>query len=153
MENILNVARYIVRFGAERGDPVTHLKLQKLCFYVEALHLAAYERPFTGEDFQAWPHGPVSRAVWDEFKRFKYQPIIEVEGDASLSEAAQKHIDDVLELFLEFSAYALERMTHDELPWQEARAGCEPDERSVRVISPETMRLYYKRFLAGAPAA
>jgi uncharacterized phage-associated protein len=154
--NILDVARYIVWFSNEHGDPVTHLKLQKLCFYVEAMHLAAYDRPFTGEQFQAWPHGPVSRTIWDEFKQFKHQPIISAQIDPSdlrLTGQALNHINDVLEAFAEFSAYALERMTHDELPWIEARGGCLPDDYSNALINPETMRTYYKKFIQGASVA
>lgn len=40
MASAHEVARYIIRFFQEAGDPVTNLKLQKLLYYVQGWHLA-----------------------------------------------------------------------------------------------------------------
>ncbi len=40
--------------------PMSHLKLQKLLFYAQALHLAYFDEPIIEDDFEAWVHGPVS---------------------------------------------------------------------------------------------
>src|SRR5688572_6613441 len=52
----------------ERGGAMSHLKLQKILYYIQALHLAYFDEPIIEDDFQAWLHGPVSRKIYDQIK-------------------------------------------------------------------------------------
>ena len=54
MANAHEVARYIIRFFQEAGDPVTNLKLQKLLYYVQGWHLALKGQPAFPERLEAW---------------------------------------------------------------------------------------------------
>ena len=48
--------------------PVDQLKLYKLVFYAHAWHLGNKCGALFDEDVEAWPHGPVVRDLYNEFK-------------------------------------------------------------------------------------
>ena len=54
-----------------------NLKLQKLVYYAQAWHLALRDVPLFEEDFEAWVHGPVIPALYQEYKKFGWRPILE----------------------------------------------------------------------------
>ena len=58
-------------------------------------------------------------------------------------------INDILSEFSSRSAYDLECLTHEELPWIEARRGYGPADRCEVEISTETMIKFYKEKLYG----
>ena len=130
------------------------LKLQKLLFYVQAWHLALGAGVLFVGGFQAWVHGPANREDYDRFKDthlmfspLGFRDIRQSFKDENLSEGARKHIDEVLEAYGEFSGVQLEKMTHDELPWIEARGSLLSHERCEAVIKESTMESFYKRLL------
>ena len=51
--SVVDVATYIL----ERTDTITTMKLQKLAFYSQALHLVINGTPLFPEDFHAWRGG------------------------------------------------------------------------------------------------
>ena len=48
-------------------------------------------------------------------------------------------------------AYALEKSTHLEYPWIEARKGLPEDAPCTEIISKESMIAYYSRFIIDGP--
>jgi uncharacterized phage-associated protein len=62
--NALHVARYLVKLAAGESEPehLTHMRLQKLLYYVQGWSLAATGERFFDGEIQAWTHGPV--ACW-----------------------------------------------------------------------------------------
>ncbi|MEZ4287770.1 MAG: DUF4065 domain-containing protein [Polyangiales bacterium] len=46
------------------GEDIRALTLQKLCYYVQAWHLAWHGVPAFREELQAWRHGPVVPTLW-----------------------------------------------------------------------------------------
>lgn len=73
----LDVANYIVWQAAERKNPVTHLKLQKLLYYVVAKYLQEYNEPLIDEPICKWQYGPVVKSVYHQFKILGSLPITE----------------------------------------------------------------------------
>jgi uncharacterized phage-associated protein len=156
----IELSRYLL---AKYGG-MSHLKLQKLIYYVEAWHLAYFGESIIDDDFEAWLHGPVSQKVWHNFKDFEFplHNILVVKKDEapeiiayveSKIVADQKDlITDVLEEYGNKSAYYLECLTHSELPWVEARSGYPPDAKCSNRISKDTMRKFYHKALYGQPA-
>ncbi len=147
----IELSQYIL---AKLGT-MSHLKLQKLIYYVEAYHLAYFEESIIDEGFQAWVHGPVVREVWDNYKNLD-SPLfdkISLSSDEKkeivqlverrLSEDQLSLIGDVFEALGSTTAYDLERLTHQEEPWREARQGLPIDENCTKTISRETMRRFY----------
>ena len=102
------------------GEAISPLKLQKLCYYAQALHLARHGTPLFREDIEAWEHGPVVRSLWEQTK-YSSEPIPVPESAAEPdSHFPTAVLTLVKELYGMQTAGTLRGMTHDEAPWQEA---------------------------------
>ncbi|MCW3085177.1 MAG: hypothetical protein JWP12_2543 [Bacteroidetes bacterium] len=153
----IELTHYIVG----RYKSVEHLKLQKLVYYLEGYHLAYFDKSLIEDNFQAWLHGPVSRKLYDYIKPTGAnvygslsltEPMDEQERmiksvEAKLNPMQLELINDILSEFSPRSPYDLECLTHEELPWIEARRGYAPADRCEVEISKETMRTFYKEKL------
>lgn len=103
----------------ELGDYLSNLKLQKLLYYAQGLHLAMYHSALFEEQIYAWQHGPVVPSVYHEFKEF--QGAINNPPNWSndyLTERELEFLKEVYEVFGQFSAFKLVEMTHNEPPWK-----------------------------------
>jgi len=158
--NIQDVCDYIIVKMDEAQVHLNVLKLHKLLYYVQAWYLAFMDgRRCFDDEFQAWVHGPVNRTIFDRFRSEKAMysrvRVGDVRSEFNLENIpanVKRHIDAVLEVYAEFTDDQLEQMTHDEEPWQTARAGLRPTERSENVISDDLMREYYGARVKRAPA-
>lgn len=55
----IDVAKYLlILVDREAGDAMTQLKLQKLMYIAQGIHLALYDVPLFKEEIEAWQHGP-----------------------------------------------------------------------------------------------
>lgn len=151
---VKTIADYFLSLAEpETGDAMTHLRLQKLAYYAQGWHLALTGRPLFPNELEAWPHGPVSPALFSRFKGYKFDiiPRTEIKADLSkIDSATRKILDDVWRVYGQFTAKRLEEMTHSERPWIEARAGLAPEEKSNNKISQNVMREYFSSVLANA---
>lgn len=145
MSTAKEVARYIVGFFQMAEDPITNLKLQKLLYYVQGWHLGLYGDAAFDEDLQAWVHGPVQPSVYHEYKQYRWNPITDEVAIPDLHKKLKRHIDNVLEVYGSDSAYELERRTHREAPWKDARKGIQRDQDCTNVIKKKAMKDYFKR--------
>ena len=68
------------------GERLTNLKLQKLLYYQQGYHLAAFGTPLFSEDVEAWMYGPVVPTVYDVFSAYGSSALPVVESEISLSE-------------------------------------------------------------------
>ncbi|WP_139975853.1 type II toxin-antitoxin system antitoxin SocA domain-containing protein [Ochrobactrum sp. CGA5] len=138
------LADYLLAEMRERGEILTPLKLQKMMFYADAWHLALYDREITGEKFKAWVHGPVLISQYHRFKDFRWMPITTEIKTPEISPELKAHLDEIVEIFGSETAVALERMTHKETPWIEARGDLPDDEPCDNYISKKTTAEYYR---------
>ena len=51
-------------------SPMTHKKLQKLCYYAKAWYLALYDHNLIEESFEAWVHGAVQPTLYQAYKKY-----------------------------------------------------------------------------------
>lgn len=137
-----DIANYFIWLANETGSFISNLKLQKLVYYTQAWHLALYGTPIFQEDFQAWVHGPVIPGLYQKYKHFGWQPILE-ETTPSLPDSTLQFLQEVAEEYFACDAYELEQMTHAEAPWNQARKNLPPDAPSCAVIQKEWMKEYY----------
>lgn len=126
MPSALEIARYLLSKAAGEPDEpelMTHLRLQKLVYYVQAWSLAYNSGPMFQERIEAWDHGPVVRSVYDVFKRYQHSAIPESEADegAGLESGTRSMVDWVWESYKKYSATQLRTLTHTEDPWRLAR--------------------------------
>ncbi len=113
------------------GKPLLdQMKLHKLVFYAHAWYLANFHRELYPEDVEAWPHGPVVRDIYGQFKKFGRQPITEYGQrlkieDGNVAFEVPMH-DGSLDYFFEaiwenysdYSGIQLSNMTHEsDEPW------------------------------------
>lgn len=123
-----------------------HKKLQKLCYYAVAWHYALYDSPFVNNDrFEAWVHGPVSPTLWLKYKDYGWNPLPRAQEKPEFSTEKEEFLEIVYNTYSEFTGHQLESLTHSERPWIEARGNLSEYQASTRVISPESMKSYYKQ--------
>lgn len=133
----------------EQMKEVTPLALQKILYFIQGIYMVLYGKPLYKEDCMAWVHGPVYEDVYDLFKDFKYNPIeddrfaIFKDRFEELSEHEKKVIDLVINTFGKYSGKVLENITHEELPWKNARVGYEASEHSREIMSKDGIRNYF----------
>lgn len=146
------IMRYDIKHIANellKLESMTHKKLQKLCYYVQAMHLAIYDEPLINTYFEAWVHGPVSPELYSTYKN-KGMSLIEQNNTCNISIDSDKKqfIKLIHQVYGNLSANELENLTHTETPWINARKGYDIYELCTNVISEEDMRNYYSRKLS-----
>jgi len=129
-------------------DSPSPMKLQKLCYYAQAIHMAAKggEELFS-EDFQAWTHGPVIAALYHKFKEFGWRSISTEIAEVVLPKETVEFLSLIVDSYGRYDGAALSTMTHQESPWLEARADLAETEGSNKIISKESMRLFFTQQL------
>jgi len=137
-------AKDVTGYILQKYGPMTHMKLQKLLYYSQAWSLVWDERPIFGDPIQAWVNGPVVRSVYAELRQsFNVSSDDLSTGPDLLDKSAKETVDVVLEFYGQRSAQYLSDLTHMEDPWNEARKGLSPNERSEREITHASMAEYY----------
>jgi len=110
---------FLTLSNPEYGDFLSNLKLQKLLYYAQGLHLALYDRPLFEEPILSWQYGPVVKDVYHEYKDFEMA--IPVPKEFNYNYLTSEELDlikDVYNVFGQFSAFKLVEMTHNEPPWK-----------------------------------
>ena len=144
MINSLNIARYFIVKAYQDGieAEMTNMKVQKLLYYAQSLHLALYDQPLFSEEIQAWRYGPVCPPAYQYYSEFEANQltipsseiILEIPDDQKLV------LEEVWDYFGGYHAYRLSGMTHLEFPWKKARQGLPPEARSTQPILLEDMK-------------
>jgi uncharacterized phage-associated protein len=134
---------FVASLDREAGDSITPLKLQKIIYYAQAWALVLLKRPLFDEDFQAWAHGPVVENVYNEYKQHGWNAIPAPAETPEFEEDVEDLLSEVWESYGDFSAKHLERLTHQEAPWKDARGDLPMEARSNSVISKQAMQEYY----------
>lgn len=143
--NAIDIANYIVWRANRVNQNITHLKLQKLLYYVIAKYLKVNNQLLTEEPICKWQYGPVLKTVYHQFKLYGNNVIKEPSvylhpdsnyfgnsGDFSIKFAdvdgitkridketnIPSIVDEVLDKFKNDSAFDLVRKTHNEPAWK-----------------------------------
>ena len=120
--------------GAER---ISNLKLQKLLYYAQGTFLAITGEPLFDDDLVAWAHGPVVESVYHEHKANHADGIV-FEDDfdgSSFTDEENRLLEEVYNVFGQYSAWKLRNMTHEETPWRTTKPNA--------VIPKEVIRDYF----------
>ncbi|MEK7567432.1 MAG: type II toxin-antitoxin system antitoxin SocA domain-containing protein [Patescibacteria group bacterium] len=153
-DKVLQVANYFVKKNQEEPDKgLDSKKLQKLLYYAQAWSLVLRKKEMFPDKIEAWIHGPAIYKVWDTFKAFDFKanhPEIKDSIFTSLKKEDFEFLDKIWNLYGKFDGDYLEALTHNELPWQEARKEVGSSDRSQNIITPESMQSYYGKRLTEA---
>ncbi len=144
MIDCLNIARYFIARAYEDGieAEMTNMKVQKLLYYAQSLHLALYDEPLFDEVIQAWRYGPVCPPAYRYYSDFeaKQLPIPSQEFWNEFPSDKKELLEEIWEYFGGYHAYRLSGMTHLEFPWKKARKGLPPLASSTEPILLEDMK-------------
>ncbi len=152
IEGLFSVSDKMLRVIAylfEKLEEVTPLMLQKLLYFIQGVYSALYGRPIFEEDCRAWVHGPVYPEVYELFRDFKYNPIDDarfalfVGAADTLTQEEKNVVDLVVNTFGMYGGKVLERITHNEDPWKEARKGYGDSIPSSELLPKERIMKYY----------
>ena len=101
----------------------SHLKLQKLLYYMQGFCVAKTGNPLFSENIEAWQLGPVVREVWYECKEhgsgdLPVQDLSEVFSRGVLDDYQIEIMKWVYAIRGHLAAQELVDKTHEELPWK-----------------------------------
>jgi uncharacterized phage-associated protein len=121
MVPVSQVAKYILTLSDpdQSGELISNLKLQKLLYYVQGFHLVMRGETLFDEKIYNWQHGPVVREVYQEYAAngsAGIQPPADFDIE-SIPAESREVIDEVYQVYGQFSAWRLRDMTHEESPW------------------------------------
>lgn len=119
------------------------LKLQKLLYLAQGYSYAFYDRPLFLDELEGWVHGPVVRDVYNMFKSFQYNCIDITYEIEKLDDEAEDVLNYVVDNFSKYDSKYLEKLSHEQEPWILSRTGLDPDERSDKTISKESIANYF----------
>jgi len=146
------ISDYFIGLSNETGSLITNLKLQKLVYYAQAWSLALNNKELFSNDFEAWVHGPVLFDLYNNYRAQKWNPISKAvklsDIESQLDAETKALLEDVAQVYFELDAYKLERLTHLEAPWLEARGSIAENEPCNNIISKTTMKSYYNGLVA-----
>ena len=119
---IEEVANYFLdKLDIETEDCISNLKLQKLVYYAQGFVMALTDKKLFDEPIEAWEHGPVVRSLYQKYKENGSAAITKTKDleYKSLSKYPEvmEILDEVYQVYGQFSAWKLRNMTHDETPW------------------------------------
>jgi uncharacterized phage-associated protein len=146
MYDIFDIANWFLS-----KSPMTHKKLQKLCYYAQAWSFALKDEKLVDDEFQAWVHGPVSPRLYKKYRNnnFENLKLDPAAPEADFPVDDLELLESVWETYGDSTGNALEVQTHEELPWKKARAGIDARAHCTNAISPEDMRDYYQSIYIG----
>lgn len=114
---------FVALTDPEKGDTTSNLKVQKLLYYVQGVHLALHMKPLFNEDIVSWQYGPVVPEVYGHFKGFGSGAIpYPKDFDFTLfGPEAIEVLTEVHTVYGQFSAIKLMNMTHAEPPYMNTK--------------------------------
>lgn len=116
--DVFDVVDYIIKFHNDRDVIITHLKLQKLLYFVQIYFLLQTGYRCFNNDLVAFDYGPVVIDVFKKYKGVGRQPLICDKNVVNLE--GNNLIDDICDKFLKYSANELVDLTHGQKPYREA---------------------------------
>lgn len=161
----MDIANYIINYvnsGNKKLCTLSHLKLQKLLYYVQATYLAKSDGDLIFiNDIEKWQYGPVVREVYYEFKDFGISHIDTprsylkktINGGFELisfntdlidtNSGVSTHIKLVVNSLKDLDAFALVERTHAEPMWSNLKHEI-LSRNNILKYSLDEMKTYFK---------
>lgn len=134
--SIFDVAKYIL---TSIGGKVSTMKLQKLCYYVQAWSLVWNNKPLFKENFKRRDNGPVCSELFFIHKGF-FDVSDEIIKKSSLSKSSlsEENMLDIDQIIVDYGKYdvgQLSELSHKEDPWKNTKRN--------KIISNKSIKKYY----------
>lgn len=149
MYNIFDVANWFIAKGG-----ISPKKLQKLVYYAYAWYIVFMNdssnyinnRLFNDRP-EAWIHGPVFPNLYRKYKEYGSDPIDEDVCVINFNTETEDVLNQVWDVYGDFNGNELESISHQELPWINARGDCFMYQASDNFISDEDIFICYSQRL------
>ena len=106
--------------------------------------MANYEKRLVQNRFEAWVHGPVSPDLYNKYRDWGWENIPMYRSEVLFEdEDTKSFLDEVYKVYGDYNADELEKITHREDPWKNARKGIPLGAYSRNPILLSDMREYY----------
>jgi uncharacterized phage-associated protein len=150
--DVRTVANLVLRRAKEQGKKVTNLHLNKSLFFMHVDCLRDHGAPLLSAKIEAWEYGPVFREVYNQFKKYRAEPIsdyakrvsyltgeLEV-ADDELPQVMIDYLQDLADFYLSVPASVLVDISHAkggawDMVWSNSgdfNAGMEITEQIIR---------------------
>lgn len=118
----VDIANYFLLKAQIDDELISNLKIQKLVYYAQGLHLVINETPLFDEQIQAWEYGPVVSSLYHEYKKHGSNAIPAEESfdPDSIDTETKEFLDEVYSVLGQFSAIRLMDLTHEDQCWKDA---------------------------------
>ncbi len=136
LNSAINVARYVIDYSNKKGYGISNLKLQKILYFIQAYFLIKYDKCCFKDKIDAWDIGPVIPNVYNQYKHFGGNNILIKTTNTGLLEGF-KDIQTVVDVFKDFSATDLTKLTQSQLPWKVAY-------KEAENITENSIKSYFK---------
>jgi len=132
-----DIAEYFLYKANDYEDLISNKKVQKLLYYAQGFHLAIYDKPLFDGSILVDKHGPVVPSVYRLYTEFGSNciPLPETFDLEKYDADTQGFLDEVFQVYGQFSAPALRNMSYDEPPCKNAHND---------QISLESMKSFFK---------
>lgn len=144
VRRFVNSAAYLV----EKCPEVTKMKLSKLLYFADKIHLLTYGKPILGDRYIKMEYGPVPSCGYNLMKNDDRSPVedqalfdhhLRVDGNdiilkapanlRALSETNKEVLDEVARKFGHLTPAQLSRLSHHDPAWANADMNAEMDYR------------------------
>ena len=148
------VSNEIIRVAHKTGKSISNMKLQKLLYLAQGIHLAINnDTPLFEDSINAWKYGPVVPSVHHKFKIYFSGEIPAdhpfLTENNPLGESEKKLIGHVVELYGDLSAISLSNFTRlPDSPWSPVYNGFagdfDPSVNPSSEITTSSISIYFK---------
>lgn len=116
------IAKYFLFKGNSDEELISNLKLQKLVYYAQGLHIALKGTPLFKENIEAWEYGPVVPELYSAYKSYGAGgiPPDDLFNPESIDSDTREYLDEVYSVFGQFSAVRLIDISHTDQCWKDA---------------------------------
>jgi uncharacterized phage-associated protein len=137
-----DIANYFLfKAQSDNQELFSNLKIQKLVYYAQGLHLVLRNLPLFKEEIRAWKYGPVVAELYNAFKIHGVEgisPDLSFNPD-SIDSKTQNFLNEIYDVFGQFSALRLMELSHTDQCWKETPR----DE----IISHKSMKSCLKKYI------
>lgn len=146
----ITISNELIRLSHEAGKSITNMKLQKLLYLSQGIHLALYDSPLFKDNIEAWEYGP---CVPNSHYNFKIYFTGEIPTDnpyskinnIPLNSNQQELIKRVIKLYGDMSAISLSIFLREGSPWQSVYY----DNFNISSeITTSSMKIFFKDWIA-----
>lgn len=129
MVSALNIGNNVLTRAFKEHIDITPMKLQKLIYFIYKQYYKDTHCSLFSERFEVWKYGPVVRSVYDEFREYKSNAIMNyyIDKDNTVlvgneeNQAFKNAIDTVWKKYKLYDGMVLSELTHRQgTAWREA---------------------------------